>query len=1161
MDNSVKWINNIELYVNSSATPSQQAASLDAVTTLIKNDFLTLEALAREMDMYLTTTDIIIRSRGILLLAEVLEQLTSKPLSSTSIRSLIGFFTERLADWKAVRGAIVGCLALLRRKNDVGIVTDDEAKAVAQSYLQVLQVQSLGQHDRKLSFQLMEVLLDHYSGAIRDMGDDLVYGICAAIDGEKDPQCLRSIFCIVESLARLYPGPSGPLANFAEELFVLLGSYFPIHFTHPKGEDDDAKREELSRALMLAFASTPVFEPFSVPLLLEKLSSSLPSAKVDSFKFLSYCTARYGPDRMEKHAEALWSSIKDATYFSHQSTISKEFESTGGMSFQESDIMTQAFALLQEAIRHCGDFISLIIRDNDINMFVNSLNQYMAFDAVPVQVKQRLHAVGRILSTCAKTSVALCDNVFETFFPFFMDGLGISVEKPSANSYQDEDCVRPVRFNFGMLYLCIELLTPCRCLSMSFENCGSSHDVSHPTWSTLLINFSKPLVEAFIFLLRSNVGDDAHSPFVYFGVMGLQVLATFPRSFLPVSKSIYDNILLELLGIVASDSNKTFLWTSALKALVEIGLFIDKCPDTEEAGSFESIVVKKIVSLISSDDSAMSSSLKLQAAFEIGATRKDFMLRVVQGLDEAIRTKFSDVYEHLNPEFDKLMVKLLDTYSQKVLPWFSEIGGSEEIPLNFALSIWDNIENMRSSNLNPVEIATDVLGATVTAMKKAVGSCSKEILEIIINRALRILFSSTVFGSMGFTNGCSAVKEEALSRTYNVGNYFGTNEWLTSLFASVVIALHPQTSIPNGKAILQLFITSLINGHVPSAHALGSLVNKLPMEITGTESSGSFSLNEALDMIFHNLIGTSRYESTSINDGSGISFHSLRLNNLGIESEVNTVIGLAWIGKGLVMRGHEKVKDVIMALLSFFMLDGEAGGAEEFKNPIGVFDKEDLHQLMICAGDAFHIIMSNSEECLNRMYHAIIRPLYKQRFFSTIMPILLSLVVKSESSFVRYMLHRAIAHVVSDTPLTAILSDAKKLVPMLLGCLSTLSKDVSNKEIIYNVLLVISGILVERNGQDAAVENASGIVNQLIELTTYAHKMVIRETALQCLVAVSELPHTRIYPLRSKVLLATSKALDDPKRIVRQEAVRCRQAWLQLQQEVFVSEKVRNHHQ
>ncbi|XP_075505203.1 MMS19 nucleotide excision repair protein homolog isoform X2 [Primulina tabacum] len=113
---------------------------------------LTIEALVREMEMYLTTTDHIIRSRGILLLAEVLDKLTSKPLTDTSIHSRIGFFSERLADWKALRGAIVGCLALLRKK-DVGMVTYSEAKAVALSYLQNLQVQALGQLDRKLSFQ------------------------------------------------------------------------------------------------------------------------------------------------------------------------------------------------------------------------------------------------------------------------------------------------------------------------------------------------------------------------------------------------------------------------------------------------------------------------------------------------------------------------------------------------------------------------------------------------------------------------------------------------------------------------------------------------------------------------------------------------------------------------------------------------------------------------------------------------------------------------------------------------------------------------------------------------------------------------------------------------------------------------------------------------
>ncbi|KAL0341969.1 UNVERIFIED_CONTAM: MMS19 nucleotide excision repair protein [Sesamum calycinum] len=1125
MADSVQWIQHVELYVSSSATPSQQVASVDAVAILLKNDLLTLEALVREMEMYLTTTDSIIRSRGILLLGELLAQLTLKPLDSTSIHSLIGFFTERLADWKALRGAIVGCLALLRRKSDVGRVTDSEAKAVAQSYLQNLQVQSLGQHDRKLSFQLMECLLDRYAGAMADLGDNLVYGICEAIDGEKDPQCLLLVFHIVESLPQLYPGPSGPLANFAEDLFEILGCYFPIHFTHPKGEDDDVKREELARALMilsilmsfswhLLLAS---FEPFSIPLLLEKLSSSLPSAKVESFKYLSYCTAKYGPERMAKHAEALWASLKDMTYLSPQSTLSMGAESMGRMNFQESDVMTEAFVLLQE---------------------------YKGFEDIPLQVKQKLHAVGHILSSCAKASAAMCNKVFESFFPLLMDGLGLSVAQPSQNnSYPEEECFYLAKFKFGPLYLCIELIAACKNLTVSLYNCTSIHDFPHQRWCSMLSSFSESLVKAFVSMLRSNVADNEQSAYVYCGVKGLQILATFPGSFTPVSKSINDNIFFELVAIITSDSSKTVVWKSALQALIEIGFSIEKCLDSEKAASFESTVVEKIVSLISSLDSAIPLSLRLEAAFEIGATRKDFMLRVVRGLDEAIDTNFSAVFDHGNHKSNELTIKLLDTYSQKVLPWFLEIGGSEEVQLNFALSIWDKIENFRSLNLSLPEFASDLLGATMTAMKKAVGSCSEESQEIIINKASGVLFSSTVFGSMGFKSGSSILKEEGLQQTQNYVNSSGRDEWLTSLFASVVVALRPQTGIPNGKMILQLFITSLLNGHVPSAHALGSLVNKLPLETKGIESSRRLILNEALDMIFYSFVGTCRDDSTSGNDGSGVNISSLRLNTSRIQSEINTVIGLAWIGKGLLMRGHEKVKDITMTLLSFLTLDCEAGVSKQFQNLVEVLDEEGVHQLMKCAGDAFHIIMSDSGECLNRMYHATVRPLYKQRFFSTIMPILLSLVVKSESSFVRSMLYRAFAHVVSDTPLTAILGEAKKLFPILLECLSTLSKDVSDKGIIYSVLLVISGILLDKNGQEAAVENASSIVNQLIELTAYPHTMAVRETAIQCLVAVSELPHARVYPLRTKVLRAISKALDDPKRIVRQEAVRCRQAW------------------
>ena len=63
-------------------------------------------------------------------------------------------------------------------------------------------------------------------------GDHLVYGICEAIEGEKDPHCLMHAFHIVEVVAQTFPDPAGPVASFAEDLFDIIGRYFPIHYTH-----------------------------------------------------------------------------------------------------------------------------------------------------------------------------------------------------------------------------------------------------------------------------------------------------------------------------------------------------------------------------------------------------------------------------------------------------------------------------------------------------------------------------------------------------------------------------------------------------------------------------------------------------------------------------------------------------------------------------------------------------------------------------------------------------------------------------------------------------------------------------------------------------------------------------------------------------------------
>lgn len=127
-------------------------------------------------------------------------------------------------------------------------------------------------------------------------------------------------------------------------------------------------------------------------------------------------------------------------------------------------------------------------------------------------------------------------------------------------------------------------------------------------------------------------------------------MATFPGNFPLVSASLYKEILLKLVSVLTSDFDKKFLWVLVLRSLVEIGFFIDQHPDSERATSFEIIVVEKMVSLISSDKTTMPLALKLQAFLDIGMTGPRNMLRVVQGLNEAIASSFTHAYVRFSLE-------------------------------------------------------------------------------------------------------------------------------------------------------------------------------------------------------------------------------------------------------------------------------------------------------------------------------------------------------------------------------------------------------------------------------------------------------------------------------------------------------------------------------
>eukprot|EP00268_Persea_americana_P029757 TRINITY_DN28778_c0_g1_i1.p1 TRINITY_DN28778_c0_g1~~TRINITY_DN28778_c0_g1_i1.p1 ORF type:complete len:1030 (-),score=201.51 TRINITY_DN28778_c0_g1_i1:623-3712(-) len=1013
------WIPHVETFVDASRPSNQQAASLEAIAALVKKDLLTMEAVVREMEMYLTTSDHILRARGILLLAELLTRLVSKPLDSATIHSLTGFFTSRLADWQALHGALVGCLALLRRSTNVGMVTVTDAKMLMKSYLQNLQVQSLALHDRKMCFELLECLLEHYADAVAPLGDDLVYGICEAIDEEKDPQCLLLTFHIVEVLVRVFHDPLGSISSFAGDLFDILSRYFPIYFTHPKNDDLDVKRDDLSRALMHAFASTPLFEPFVIPLLLDKLSSSLLSAKLDSLKYLSYCTLHYGADRIAKHSKAIWSSLKEAicTFSPQDTSFLLAFESPKDMRSQENKVAAEALVCLERIMVQLDSssgysFINFIVEDEDIEMIFRSVTGVLGYKDLTAEVK------------------------------------------------------------------------------------------------------------------------------------GLQTLATFPGSSMPISKAICEKVLTMFVSIITGRCEEELLWKLALKALIQIGTFIESSYDTEKRTSYMNIIVGETFSLLSLDDSGMPLPLKLEALNGIGTTGLDYMMRLIQGLEEAISANFVKAAVEGNVKSMEILIYLLEYYSGQVLPWLKKTVGFEEVALRFAVNIWDQLESSKALNIGIQ--GQGLLDAIMTATRLAVGDCTAESQALIVQKSYCMLSSMTFF-PLKESVPLAPIKLESLKLIQDIVSLSSRDEWLISLFSSILTALHPQTPIPEVREILKLLTIFVLKGYVPAAQALGSIINKCPLKINTIETSSVCTLEEALDIIQKTgLYGVLSKDPLS----NGTDGSCENVSNLFCVAsskrlfQIHAIVGLAWIGKGLVMRGHEKVTEIAILLLKCLLSSSSKEILPLQQNALENGNGPDIDPSVVrSAADAFHILLSDSEVCLNKKFHATIRPLYKQHFFSSMIPILLSSIKDADSSVARASLYQAFGHLISDAPLAAIVTEAQKLLQPLMNAICILSLDNLNKDLTYSLLLVLSGILMDENGKEAVTENAHSIITNLLTLISYPHMMVVRETAIQCLVAMTGLPYVRIYPMRTQVLQAMTKALDDRKRSVRQEAIRCRQAW------------------
>lgn len=217
---------------------------------------------------------------------------------------------------------------------------------------------------------------------------------------------------------------------------------------------------------------------------------------------------------MANHARAIWSSVKDAISSYLEEPV---FSFTSvGIAFPENEIVTEALSLLQQLImQNSGLFIRFIIDDEDMNMVFNSIPHHEKYNAIPVQEKQKLHVIGRILYVAARTSFSSCNLLFQSLFSRIMETLGFSIK--NIGSLHNDNILSPQRVKSGFLYLCVELLAGCLDLIALYEKPVLHYDFEHEAFCTILNSFSSLLFHAFGSSLALSADDIPFDLDIYFG--------------------------------------------------------------------------------------------------------------------------------------------------------------------------------------------------------------------------------------------------------------------------------------------------------------------------------------------------------------------------------------------------------------------------------------------------------------------------------------------------------------------------------------------------------------------------------------------------------------------------------------------------------------------
>ncbi|KAF9182984.1 hypothetical protein BGZ51_004321 [Haplosporangium sp. Z 767] len=321
------------------------------------------------------------------------------------------------------------------------------------------------------------------------------------------------------------------------------------------------------------------------------------------------------------------------------------------------------------------------------------------------------------------------------------------------------------------------------------------------------------------------------------------------------------------------------------------------------------------------------------------------------------------------------------------------------------------------------------------------------------------------------------------------------------LFATVIDGCRQQTTLPVDN--LQQFIGSLVEVAIKTSNATQrNALSKAVATILNKFNKGNVLqafITQTLIPELHNII---RQEQASF------------------EAREAALIMYIWITKAMVLSTNAIGYDMTGELMNIFSVP----------------------RLGKIAADGFSLVIGEQKDVLTKETFAVLRLLYKQRFFNHCIPVLVK-GFENSANEVRHNFLIALSHVLRNIPKQVLLTELPPLLSMLVHSLSFPDPELKSSTI-------ETFQTITKDAPTLMADHLSTLTPLLISSTNAkdpANTMKVRMAALKCLGAQPKsLPFTALRPYKTQVLKELEKSLDDRKRPVRREAVECRSQWFTL---------------